>query len=365
MTAPVGFTLVQLRYFVVAAEAGSMTAAAERLRIAQSAVSVAVSNLEHDLRVQLFIRRRARGLTLTPAGERLLQQARELLSHARELTAETRGSGGEISGPVVFGCFQTLAPYYLPPLFTACARRYPGIELCVVEAESAELAAALRGGKIEFALSYDLGYGPPGASSAAADSGNTEFLLEPIATAPPYALVAAGHRLAGRAEVNLAELVDDPLVLLDLPYSRDYFWSLVSSTGTTPTVCYRTQSYETVRSMVAQGHGYSVLNQRPATSQTYAGGEVVTLNLAGQPPALEVVLAQLSSVRQTARARAVMEVAAHLPRANHSLSGQPGVAPADKAGVAPAGQADVASVGQADVACAGTGSRRTDRRASR
>ncbi|MEU1304843.1 LysR family transcriptional regulator [Streptomyces shenzhenensis] len=51
MTQPVGFTLVQLRYFVTAAECGSMTAASEKLRIAQSAVSSAITNLEHELRV--------------------------------------------------------------------------------------------------------------------------------------------------------------------------------------------------------------------------------------------------------------------------------------------------------------------------
>ncbi|MFD0327460.1 LysR family transcriptional regulator [Streptacidiphilus monticola] len=76
MTEAVGFTLAQLRYFVVAAEAGSMTAAAERLLIAQSAVSTAVSNLEHELGVQLFIRRKGKGLAVTPAGDRLLLQAR-------------------------------------------------------------------------------------------------------------------------------------------------------------------------------------------------------------------------------------------------------------------------------------------------
>ncbi len=61
MTSPVGFTLVQLRYFLVAAERGSMTEASLELHIAQSAVSAAIYNLERDLRVQLFIRRRGRG----------------------------------------------------------------------------------------------------------------------------------------------------------------------------------------------------------------------------------------------------------------------------------------------------------------
>ncbi|WP_320779913.1 LysR family transcriptional regulator [Streptomyces sp. CRN 30] len=297
MTSPVGFTLVQLRYFLVAAERGSMTEASLELHIAQSAVSAAVHNLERDLRVQLFIRRRGRGLTLTPAGERLQVQARELLARAREIEREARGDGGTISGPVSLGCFVTLAPYYLPPLFSECTRRYPEIEIEVVEAETDQLVQALGAGRIDFALTYDLGLAP-----------ETELRSETIARAPAYVIVPADHPLAGRGEVELAELSAEPLVLLDLPHSRDYFRSLVTATGTAPDVRYRTQSYETVRSLVARGLGYSVLNQRPATGQTYGGGEIAELELRDGSPPLEVKLASVEGMTQTARARAVMEL---------------------------------------------------------
>lgn len=294
---PIDFTLVQLRYFVVAAESGSMTAAADKLCIAQSAVSSATTNLEHELRVQLFIRHRARGLTLTSAGERLLHQARDLLTRARDIEAEARGSGGSLTGPVTIGCFVTLAPYYLPALFAACDSRYPGIELNVVEAEAEQLQQSLRSGAIDFALTYDL--------STPTDA---DLRRETIDQAPAHVIVPADHRLAGRTAVELADLASDPMVLLDLPYSRDYFHAIVAASGAAPDVRYRSQSYETVRSLVARGLGYSILNQRPQTSQTYGGGEVVTLDLCGERPPLEVTLTVVDGVRQTARARAVMEL---------------------------------------------------------
>lgn len=293
----VGFTLVQLRYFVIAAECGSMTAAADKLCIAQSAVSSATTNLEHDLRVQLFIRHRARGLTLTSAGERLLHQARDLLARARDVEAEARGSGGSLTGPVTIGCFVTLAPYYLPALFSACNSHYPGLELNVLEAEAEHLHQSLRTGGIDFALTYDL--------STPTD---TDLHRETIDHAPAHVIVPAGHRLADRTAVDLADLAPDPMVLLDLPYSRDYFRALVAASGAAPDVCYRSQSYETVRSLVAQGLGYSILNQRPRTSQTYGGGEVVALDLHGEHPSLEVTITVVEGVRQTARAQAVMEL---------------------------------------------------------
>lgn len=293
----VGFTLVQLRYFVIAAERGSMTAAADNLRIAQSAVSTAITNLEHELRAQLFIRHRARGLTLTSAGERLLHQSRDLLARARDVEAEARGSGGSLTGPVTLGCFVTLAPYYLPALFAACDSHYPGVELNVVEAEAEHLHQSLRTGGIDFALTYDLG-----------SPTDSDLHRETIDRAPAHVIVPADHRLADRTAVDLAELASDPMVLLDLPYSRDYFSAIVTASGTAPDVRYRSQSYETVRSLVARGLGYSVLNQRPRTSETYGGGEVVVLDLHGQGPPLEVTITVVDGVRQTARAQAVMEL---------------------------------------------------------
>ncbi|MBO1329968.1 LysR family transcriptional regulator [Streptomyces sp. VRA16 Mangrove soil] len=297
MTSPLGFTLVQLRYFLVVAERASMTEASTELHIAQSAVSAAVHNLERELQVQLFIRRRGRGLTLTPAGERLQQQARELLARAREVEQEARGDGETLSGPVTVGCFVTLAPYYLPPLFSECTRRHPGIEIDVVEAETDQLVRALTTGRIDFALTYGLGL-----------SSEPDLHGETIARAPAYVIVAAGHPLAGRDSVALAELSAEPLVLLDLPHSRDYFHSLVAATGTAPDVRYRTRSYETVRSLVARGLGWSVLNQRPATSQTYGGGDVAELALRDGGPPLEVKIASVGGMNHTARARAVMDV---------------------------------------------------------
>ena len=299
MSTPVGFTLVQLRYFTVAAETGSMTAAAERLVIAQSAVSSAVSNLEHALGVQLFIRHRAKGLTLTTAGVRLLREARKLLAHAQEVADETRDSGTALTGPVALGCFITLAPFHLPALLDEFATRHPGIEVSVTEAEATELEQALRAGRIEFALSYDLGFGD-------------DVARESLAHVPAHAIVAPDHPLAGRKAVDLAELAHEPFVLLDLPYSRDYFRSLVKATGATPVVRHRSQSYEAVRSLVARGHGFSLLNQRPATSQTYGGGEVVALPLTNDHPPLDLVLAQTTGIRQTARARALMDAVRQL-----------------------------------------------------
>ncbi|MEY9940058.1 LysR family transcriptional regulator [Streptacidiphilus sp. MAP5-52] len=299
MPEPARFTLTQLRYFVVAAEAGSMTAAAERLLIAQSAVSTAVSNLEHELGVQLFIRRKGKGLVATAAGERLLLQARELLTHASDVAAEARGGEGGLTGPVRLGCFVTLSPFVLPGLLAAAAERHPHLRVEVVEGEADELDRALRTGRIDFAITYDLGLG-------------LGIVRETVASLPAHALVAADHPLARRGSIDLAELAHEPFVLLDLPHSRDYFWSLVTATGIIPAIRHRSHNYEAVRSLVALGHGFSVLHQRPATDDTYSGARVSVLALTNEHPPLDLVLARMDGVRQTARATAVMDLAHEL-----------------------------------------------------
>lgn len=103
----VNFTLVQLRYFAAAAEEESMTGTANRLVVSQSAVSTAVRNLERELGVQLLIRHHARGLSLTPAGERSHRELRDFLSHAEQLAEAAHAFGSSVAGDLSVGCFVT------------------------------------------------------------------------------------------------------------------------------------------------------------------------------------------------------------------------------------------------------------------
>ena len=79
------FTLRHLEYFVAAGETGSVTLASERINISQPSISTAISHLETELGVQLFVRHHAQGLSLTPAGHRLLREAKGLLDQAHNL----------------------------------------------------------------------------------------------------------------------------------------------------------------------------------------------------------------------------------------------------------------------------------------
>jgi DNA-binding transcriptional LysR family regulator len=289
-------TLTQLRYFVKAATYGSMTKAADELRIAQSAVSAAVSQLEHQIGTQLFIRQRARGLVLTTAGEEMLRDTRALLEHLDEVLDSASGQAGQIRGRIRIACFVTLTPFILPRLISELGSNHPDLEVEVVETQADDVRAVLRNGTAEVALTYDLGLGP---------GIDTEVLH----IARPYVALARDHPLAASAELDLADLAAEPMVLLDLPDSRDYFEKILVDAGVKPRIHYRSASYETVRGMVARGHGFSILNQEPAHHGTYDGGEVVALPIRGDAPGLPIVIARAHVVRVTARARAIEEAA--------------------------------------------------------
>jgi DNA-binding transcriptional LysR family regulator len=285
------FTLIQLAYFVCAAEERSMTAAALKTRVAQSAVSMAVSNLERELGVQLFIRQRAKGVALTAAGERFLQQARAVLAHANDAAEIARGLGAEVAGDLRVGCFVTLAPFHIPRILSDVATEHPLLRVEVIEGEMDQLQTGLRSGHCDLALCYDLDL-PEG------------FHRELVGVVPPHVVLPADHRLAAATGVRIADLVNEPMILLDLPHSRDYFRSIAATTGVEPQVVYRSSSYETVRGLVAQGRGFSILNQIPAADITYDGGRVVTKPLLDPFPPLPIVLCWLNGVRLTARAQA-------------------------------------------------------------
>lgn len=302
-------TLTQLRYFAEAASVLSMTKAAEELRVAQSAVSAAVAQLERQVGTPLFIRQHARGLVLTPAGKELLRDVRELLAHVGEVLDAARGRGDDVRGHIKLACMVTLVPFVLPDLLAELSANCPGLEVEVLELEAAAVSAALHSGAAEVAVTYDLGLGP----------GVTR---EIVAEVPPYVVLPPGHRLADQPEVRLSDLAGEPMVLLDLPHSRDYFRELLATAGAPPRIAYRSHSVEAVRGMVARGLGYSVLNQRPVLDGTYSGGRVEGRPIADDVPSLSVVVAWMESVRRTARARAVTDSAREVIRRLRSATGE-------------------------------------------
>lgn len=278
MTTRRDLSLSQLVYFERCAELLSMTDAAVSLHVAQSAVSTSIANLERRLGTSLFVRRRAKGLLLTSAGEAFLVRTRRILADLDDAVAAIDPSS--VTGKLRVGVFPALAPFYLPEIAQRFAQANPGIEPEFIELSADESEAALTTRSIEVALTYDLGM-------------SHAVHRERLCQVPLYVAVGPDHRLAGRRRVSVVDLAEEPMILLDLPYSRDYFTSAIAQVGFTPLVKHRFTSFESVRAMVARGHGFTMLNQRPVHDLTYDGGRLVITELEENTGSLDVVLASI------------------------------------------------------------------------
>lgn len=193
--------LHQLRYLAEVVEAGSFTAAAQRLHVSQSGVSAQVAKLEHELG-QRLLERGPRSLSLTAAGQAVLPVAREVLAgvgRIEELGAEYAGVvRGRVRLGMVRGCS-------IPPFLDALAayrHDHPGVELVLAEDDSDVLQRRVLHGELDLAL---VGW----ADGLLDGLDHTTVVDEPVA-----AVVPQGHRLATRKQVAWRDLDGETLLAL-------------------------------------------------------------------------------------------------------------------------------------------------------
>lgn len=290
------YSLRQLEYLVAVAEYGSVSGAAKALHTSQSALSSGISEMERALGLQLLVRHHAKGVTLTSAGERLLARARNLLDDAVSLEQDARNLVSAPVGAVTLGVFHVIAAYVLPGLISVLDERYPDVQLRVEEVGLDALNEGVLSGRFEVGIGYDLGR----ARGVA---------VQRLAEVSAHVVMPAGHRLASRKSVSLRDVAHDPVVLLDLPFSRDYFSSVWAAAGVEPDVRYRATSADLVRAMVGRGLGVALLNMRPRHTFTVDGNEVALVDIKDAIPPAHVVAMTLEGARLTRRTEAVIEAA--------------------------------------------------------
>lgn len=143
------FTLKQLKYFVTVVETESIAEASRQLHIAQPSISIAIKNLESTFDQQLFIRHHAQGVSLTSSGRRIYDKAKELLRLSWEFEQNSRADKELVSGMISIGCFESVAPLYMPKLVAGFKKCYPEITLHLYDGEQHELMHGLHRGRFD------------------------------------------------------------------------------------------------------------------------------------------------------------------------------------------------------------------------
>lgn len=282
------FTLRQLEHFVAVVEEGSVTSAAERLRVSPGGVSVALSQLETALKVQLTLRQRGRGVAITPAGRWVYDEARAVLAGATGLKSAADVLRGKLTGPLRVGCFSTLSPWLFPRIAAHFAHKHPGVDLQLLEGTSVDLQGRLKDGELDVALLY----------RNHLQRGISADEIIPVRLQLAF---AATHRLATLDEVPLSELHDENAILLGVQPSIGHVEEILQKAGLRPNVKWRSTNVETIRSMVARGLGYTIIMGRPFGDYTYDGLPISYRPIADDIPANAVVVAYPQGATPTAK----------------------------------------------------------------
>lgn len=248
-------TLRQIEYATAAARHGGVTAAAAALNVSQPALSVALAQLEAQLGQPLFHRRPGGRILPTAFGQHWLEAAQTQLDAIGHLM-----SGAEAPAlPVRLAVFEDLAPTYLAPLMRRLRETAPDLRLEPAVLGFEALIEALKSGRADLALTWDLGL----------DASLTRTVLAHV---PPHAVLAGDHALAHRrAVVTLAALAKEPLILTDQGLSLGHMRGLFAQAGLQPQIAHRAASNALMFSLAANGLGVGLSYSRPLQRRSHDG----------------------------------------------------------------------------------------------
>ncbi|HEY4804882.1 MAG TPA: LysR family transcriptional regulator [Paraburkholderia sp.] len=266
-----------LQCFVTLAEELNFSRAAERLHVAQPALSQQIRALEDRMGTQLIDRTR-RPLRLTEAGQYLATEARQILGSLAEVTLGTLEIGVGRRGWLSIGFTRSSMYSVLPPALKAFHQAYPQVELKLFEMLTDEQTDALRDMRIH------IGIGRQPLSTPG-------YTTLPLLRERLVVLMASDHPLARRKTVRIDELADTPLILYPKHQNAQFkrtVQALYRDAGVTPFVAHQAYEIQTAIALVAAGLGVTVVGESVAR---HGRADVVARHLAGPGASQRTVLA--------------------------------------------------------------------------
>jgi DNA-binding transcriptional LysR family regulator len=244
--------LRHLRYFVTVAEELNFRRAAERLHVAQPALSRQIKDLEYDLRVLLLDRNTMR-VRLTDAGRVFLDEAREILAHAARAGEMAREAAAGLRGRLAIGNIGPVTASFMPASLTAFRAQYPEVEVTLLEIEPSEQIAALESGAIR--VGFTVGRHPmaPG-----------QLQGRPVLHSPMCAVLGSAHRLARKKRISLAELEGEKLLSFAGHKSQthaDLVGEIFAAHGLKAEPARIIEGFQSLLAMIAGGQGVSLMPQ--------------------------------------------------------------------------------------------------------
>ncbi len=286
--------LKQLKTFICVAEAGSLSRASDRLRVAQPALSRHIKLLESDIGVELFVRH-VRGMDLTEPGKELLSRVSGLVRQLDQSVQDVQSMRSEVKGNVAIGLMPTVTSVLAVPLVERVDRELPDVSLRLVEGYSGHLVEWLQRGDVDISFLY----GP----SADFHLRSLELLYEPIALVSP-----PGFFPKSQTDVTLAEVAKLPLALPSHPHGmRIVLDAAYEKAGIKLTPALVGDSYHVLKSIVGGGVYHTLLPMSAIQSEVRSG-HVEARELVSPTVNRQLILAMPSDRTNTRATDAVVAI---------------------------------------------------------
>ena len=285
----------QLRYFLRVVELGSLTAAAEALHVAQSAMSAHVRNLEEELGVQLLVRGR-KGVTPTEHGQLLTEHATSILRQFEQARQEVMALGREPHGDVALGIPATVSPILIRPLLEQLRKQAPMVVPHVVEGMSGYLLEWLHGGRLDAAILFGV------QSSAGLQC--REIGVEEMS------LVGPKNAFRPAEEVRFADLPRFPLIIPGRMHGPNMLLRQIAAReNVSLNVLMEVDAVSEMIALAAQGLGYTMLARIGYLRELEAGK--VSVARIVDPPISRTLISATTAIRPVSAATRVVVDLAH------------------------------------------------------
>ncbi|MFI9628084.1 LysR family transcriptional regulator [Streptomyces sp. NPDC052042] len=242
--------LERLRTLDALARHGSVSGAAAGLHVTTSAVSQQLAKLEREVG-QRLLARNGRGVRLTDAGRLLADHAARILSQVELAQSDIEAQRGEVVGEILVSAFPTAARGLFPAALRAMHADHPELRVRTRELEPEDGILGVLRGDIDLAVALDWSN-----KRLPVPGGLTRVeLLDDL----PDIAMPAGHRLAGRAEVDLEEFADDAWVSWpEGEFCHDWLVFTLRSKGFEPRIAHLVGEHHTQLALIAAGVGVCV-----------------------------------------------------------------------------------------------------------
>lgn len=270
-------TLRQLQHFIALSEHLHFGRAAAAVHVTQSTLSASLKELELILGAPL-VDRTKRSVVLTPLGSDIAGRARLLLAEAEDLAQTARAARAPLSGAIRLGVIPTIGPFVLPQALPVLRRKFPSLQLYLVEDLTERLVASLREGALDAAM-IALPFDTPG--------------LESYSLKDDAFVVAAprDNKLMKTKAVTAEDVQAEKLILLrDGHCLRDHALSACGVRAARHGDGFEATSLMTLVQMVDNGLGVTLLPQMAVERGLLKGTGLASRPLSGDAPAREIVL---------------------------------------------------------------------------